>query len=1093
VYRRFLGATGRDWRPVHGLTLASANAAVVAVLTSRAEATILTLRVALLLFGSGFCALVYQVAWLRALRLIFGGSTAASAAVLAIFMAGLGVGGIILGRKADKVGSPLRLYGLLELAIALLAAASPLMVMAARSVYLGLGGSSVMGGVGSTGMRLLLAVLVLGAPTFLMGGTLPAAVRAVERSHDKARRRMGLLYAANTLGAVAGATWANFVSLEALGMRASLWTAAALNLGVALLAITLARRQAAQPAVADEPALASRKPSPFDVPAPVRLVLIAAGLVGFAFLLMELVWYRMLAPLLGGSTYSFGLILAVALLGIGLGGLAYGFGPRPRRPTLFLFAATCAIEAALLVLPFALGDQLVMFAILIRPVGEVGFAALVGSWALLCGIVVFPAALVSGYQFPLLVALLGSGREDVGRQVGLAYAWNTAGAILGALAGGFGLLPLLTAPRCWQLVAAVLVLLALAALVPAWHQLPTGRRNARGWAMSAAVPMAVSLVAVLLLSAPGPSAAWRHTPVGAGRVRPDLSNANARTDWLHGVRRGIAWEAEGVESSIALDRASGYALLVHGKSDGHAIMDAPTTVMLGLVPALAHPAPKRSMVIGLGTGTTAGWLAAVPGMEHVDAVELEATVLDVARACDLVNLGVMDDPKVRVLVNDAREVLLTSPERYDLVSSEPSNPYRAGVGSLFTREFYQAVSDRLTDQGVLAQWVQGYEIDAGTFRTVVATLGEVFPHVEVWETGYNTDLLLLASKQPLVWDLPALEARLATEPYATALLRIWGVAGAPGLFSGFVANADQMAALATAEQGRLNTDDRTFIEFDFARNVGRVRTNLVAQLKALARVRGQNRPSVLGSIDWSLVDENLAQRAMARHIQPPLLGGAPDRQLRGQARRAFVDGDEAGALDLWSQQEQGPLGPGDLAMVAGGLVASGASYDLVAPHLARLAQYQPVESLRLKGLHQLQAGDVSAAAATVLEALVLMRSNAWLWPKSGERTLALARAIGRAQPSQGSVLAQGLSEPFAMHFLDEARLRARVALLPEVVDPQACLGAYLEFEPWVPWTETHLVGREACYRAAGHELAGVASEDLELLLSNQPPDLARGL
>ncbi len=1056
----------------------------------------MTLRVALLLLGSGFCALVYQVAWLRALRMIFGGSTAASAAVLAIFMLGLGVGGIILGRKAARVASPLRMYGLLELAIALLAAASPLLVLAARSAYLGLGGSSVLGSGGSTVMQLLLALLVLGAPTFLMGGTLPAAVRAVERSHDKARRRMGLLYAANTLGAVAGATWANFVALEAFGTRASLWTAAALNVVVALIAIALAKRPAADPepepaAAPDEAPAAS--PDPASAPAPAKLVLVAAGLVGFAFLLMELVWYRMLAPLLGGSTYSFGLILAVALLGIGLGGLAYGFGPRPKRPTLFLFSITCAIEAALLVLPFALGDQLVMFAILLRPIGEVGFPALVGSWALLCGIVVFPAALVSGYQFPLLVALLGSGREGVGRQVGLAYAWNTAGAIIGSLAGGFGLLPLLTAPRCWQLVAGVLVVLALVALVPARRQLPVGRRSTRHWALAAMGPVGVSLVAVLLLSAPGPSAAWRHTPVGAGRMKPELSSANARTDWLHGVRRGIAWEAEGVESSIALERSSGYALLVHGKSDGHAILDAPTTVMLGLIPALAHPEPKRAMVIGLGTGTTAGWLAALPEMEHVDAVELEGTVLEAARSCDMVNLGVMDHPRVTHIVNDAREVLQTSPDRYDLVSSEPSNPYRAGVGSLFTREFYEAVSERLTERGVLAQWVQGYEIDAGTFRTVVATLNEVYPHVEVWETGYNTDLLLLASKQPLVWDLDNLEGRLATEPYATALLRIWGVAGAPGLFSGFVANADQVSELAAAENGRLNTDDRTLIEFDFARNVGRVRTNVVAELKALARTRQQNRPLVQGDVDWQLVDENLAQRAMARHAEPPPLGGSPDRQLRGEARRAYAEGDEARALELWSQQELGPRGPGDLALVSAGLVASGAPAEQIAPEIARLASYQPVESLRLMGLQQLRDGQLEDAATSVEEALLLLRRDPWVWPKAAERTLQLAQGIGERDAALGLRLAAVLEEPFAMHFLHEARLGTRLALLPEQAAPEHCLPAYRAYEPWVPWTEDHLVGREDCYRRAGDPLAEQAALDLERLRAELPPELEAGL
>ncbi len=1060
----------------------------------------MTLRVALLLLGSGFCALVYQVAWLRALRLIFGGSTAASAAVLAIFMLGLGVGGIILGRRADKVAAPLRLYGLLELAIALLAAVSPLLVLAARAVYLGLGGSTVLGAGGSAVVRLLLALLVLGAPTFLMGGTLPAAVRAVERAHDRARRRMGLLYAANTLGAVAGATWANFVSLELLGMRASLWTAAALNLGVALIALTLARRGVAEeeaPEPEPEPAVSSARVALEGAPAPQRLVLVAAGLVGFAFLLMELVWYRMLAPLLGGSTYSFGLILAVALLGIGLGGLAYGFGPRPRRPTLFLFAATCAIEAALLVLPFALGDHLVMFAILLRPLGEVGFAPLVGTWALLCGIVVFPAAFVSGYQFPLLVALLGSGGDNVGRQVGLAYAWNTGGAILGSLAGGFGLLPLLTAPGCWQLVAGVLVLLALAALVPARAQLPEGQRSTGRWALAAAGPIAVSVVAVLMLSAPGPSAAWRHTPVGAGRARPELHDVNARTAWLHQIRRSIAWEAEGVESSIALSKGDGYALLVHGKSDGHTISDARTTVMLGLIPALAHPEPRSSMVIGLGTGTTTGWLAAIPGMERVDSVELEGAVLDAARACTEVNLGAMDHPKVNHIVNDAREILLTTPERYDLVSSEPSNPYRAGVGSLFTREFYQAVSDRLTDQGVLAQWVQGYEIDAGTFRTVVATLHEVFPHVEVWETGYNTDLLLLAAKQPLVWDLPALERRLETEPYATAFHRIWGVSGVPGLFSGFVASSEQTKALALAEAGRLNTDDRTRIEFDFARNVGRKHSNLVYELKILARDRGENRPLVRGEIDWRLVDENVAQRALGRLGQPPSLGGDEARKLRGEARRAYAAGQEAKAVALWNQQDPAlavpSLGPGDDLMIAEGLVVAGAPWETAHAALTQLARSQPIEAIRLKGWYFLNSGDSARAADLCIAAIEQLRRDAWLIPRSAGYTLDLAKAIVERDPSQAGRLSQALGEPFVLRFLDDARQRVRVELLPEDAAVELCVPAHLDFEPWIPWEEDHLASRAACYQRAGHALAPRAQADLERYRAAMPPALERGL
>ena len=250
------------------------------------------------------------------LRLVFGVSTAASAAVLAIFLGGLGLGGLLLGRRADRARSPLRLYADLETGVAVAAAATPLLLAVVARLYFLLGGTAVLGLAGATVLRLALAAVVLGLPAVLMGGTLPAAVRAVERGADAGRRRTGLLYGANTLGAVGGSLYATFLALELLGTNLTVWSASLLNLVVALAARLLVARPGAPAAAPPE----SPEPAPTGA-APVALVLVAAAVVGFAFLLMELVWYRMLAPLLGGSTYTFGLILAVALAGIGAGGL----------------------------------------------------------------------------------------------------------------------------------------------------------------------------------------------------------------------------------------------------------------------------------------------------------------------------------------------------------------------------------------------------------------------------------------------------------------------------------------------------------------------------------------------------------------------------------------------------------------------------------------------------------------------------------------------------------------------------------------------------------------------------------------------------
>ena len=391
--------------------------------------------VAGLLFGSGMCALIYQMVWLREFRFVFGASTLASAAVLSVFLGGLGAGGFWFGRRVDRNPRPLALYAYLELLIAASAALTPLLVWIARELYVALGGVLLLGPVVATLVRLVLTACALAVPTFLMGGTLPAAARAVGGDEDAGRRRVAVLYGINTLGAVAGALLATFALLERLGADATLWVAGALNAVVGGGALWIARTY---PAVFDKQVPVVRAADgEVQRSGYVRMLIFAtAAVVGMAFLLMELVWYRMLAPLLGGTTYTFGLILAVALLGIGLGGTAYALWGRKQTPALAGLALTCILEALCVAIPFALGDQLAVLAGGLREWGALGFGGLVLSWSVVVGIVVLPTAVVAGYQFPLLIALLGPGARQLGLDVGWTYAWNTLGCHSGCLARG---------------------------------------------------------------------------------------------------------------------------------------------------------------------------------------------------------------------------------------------------------------------------------------------------------------------------------------------------------------------------------------------------------------------------------------------------------------------------------------------------------------------------------------------------------------------------------------------------------------------------------------------------------------------------------
>jgi predicted membrane-bound spermidine synthase len=1031
-------------------------------------------RVAPLLFGSGACALVYQVTWLRELRLVFGASTEASAAVLAVFIGGLGLGGLLIGPRADRRRSPLLLYARLEAAIALSAAITPLLLVLVRRAYVGLGGSTLLGAAGGTGVRLLLTALVLALPTLLMGGTLPAAARAVETAGDARRRGVALLYGVNTLGAVFGSFAATFFLLETFGNRRTLWLACAVNFAVALIARAAARR------LPDARGLDSPAEEPAPGTAPPLFVLSAAGIVGFAFFLMELVWYRMLGPLLGGSVFTFGLILTIALLGIGLGGWCYSLLREDQPARLSGFALTCLLEALFVALPFALGDRLALLAAMLRTLGNLGFWGHVLGWSGVASIVVLPAAFVSGVQFPMLVALLGRGRTEVGRQLGRTYAWNTLGAIAGSLAGGFGLLPLLTAPGCWRAVSLLLLLLGVAALALSWQR--------ERMFKSLLAPAACGIAVVPLLFSVGPTSAWRHSGVGVGRAAVGgVNSPNGMRAFLHAERRALLWETDGVESSVALLSRQGMAFAVNGKIDGHATLDAPTQVMSGVLGALLHKGAKTSLVIGLGTGSTAGWLGIVPGMERVDAVELERGVLEVARQCAAVNQNVLANPRVRVLIGDAREVLLTSPERYDLIFSEPSNPYRAGIASLFTRDFYLAAAQRLAPGGVFIQWVQAYEISAEAVRTAYATLGSAFPYVESWRT--HRDLLLIATREPLPHDAAELRRRVAQEPYRSALSSAWRVAGAEGLLAHFVAAPAFTRAVQEAHGPALNTDDQNRLEFGFARAVGRHDLFNIAELRRLAEQHGSDKPQPLeGELDWAQVREEKRRLYLG---QTDWAGASEEELKRGWAFHHYAAGDLPAAARAWLAQSAPPQGPEELALVAEGLAATG--QDTALAYIDGLREWSPAEADAALGRLRLSQGRFEEAARALEAAFVRHRHDPWPKVEIMLRALESAKELTERQPSLGTRMYAALQQPFAARSIHEPRalmaweLASLLGLRPD------CGRALDFFEPWVPWERRFLENRAACYAAMGDARLARARRDLAAFGSNEPLQMGTGL
>jgi predicted membrane-bound spermidine synthase len=1020
-----------------------------------------------LVFGSGWCALVYQTGWLRELRLVFGASTPATAAALAIFMAGLGLGGALLGRRADAHPNPLRLYGLLELGIAAGAALSPLLFAAVRAVYFATGGAAALGDAGALAARLALSALALGVPTFLMGGTLPAAAKGAEPAADRDRRATALLYGVNTLGALCGVLATTFFLLEHLGTRATVLSAAAVNVAIGAAAVLASRRPVPAGAAAEtpaepEPAADGGEPAPAAAPA--GFVFAAAALVGFVFFLLEIVWYRMLAPLLGGSTYTFGLVLAVALAGIGVGGALAAVPARWSRPTLRLFAATCGLEALGAAAAFGLGDRVALLAMALRPAEGAGLAGFAGGWTLVSAIVVLPAALVAGFQFPLLIGLLGRGGGRVGRHVGSVYLWNTAGAIAGSLVGGFGLLPALGAPGCWRL--AVLLLAALCAAAIALSL----RRERRHPALAAAAGAAA--LAAALLFATGPTAAWRHSGIGVGLAGLALpADRNDTRAWITQQRYRVGWERDGVESAVAIWRADGIAFVVNGKVDGNAKFDAGTQIMAPLVGAALHPNPRTALVVGLGTGSSAGWLAAVPGVERVDVAELEPSVLEVARRCAPANRDVLANPRVHVHIGDARELLMTSRERYDLIFSEPSNPYRAGIASLYTQEFYRSVAGRLAPGGIFSQWVQAYGVDAGTVACIAATLRSVFADVEVWETTPG-DLLFVCSAGPKDYAVPALAARVAAEPFRSALRVAWGLEGVEGLLAGFFAtDAFARDALARAGRRQLNTDDRSPVEFGFIRSLADTAPWL-PPFRAETRARGAHRPAVHGGdVDWARVDAN----RLLTHLWQNAELENPEESPVAAVYQEHREGRLPAMVRAWEDGSWKPVPAFERLLLAEALAETGDARAL--PLLTELAPLWPGTCAGLEAALYYRAGDPPRALAALERAAAGFRADPWGSWGVTERTIGIGALLAKEHRWAVRRVFDALAQPFSVNVLEQERVGALIRV-GSMIDCRHAERGLAAFEPDVPWEGGLLRYRAACYEKTGDPAAGRARRDL---------------
>ena len=799
---------------------------------------------------SGAAGLLYQEMWARSLRLSFGGTSEATGTVLAAFVGGIGLGSVLLGRRVERSPRPARLYAAMELGIALYGILSlPILGLVDRayaSLY-----DPLTSGSGHRLLRLALSLGALAAPTLLMGGTLPALSATLTREGDTGRSAVGWAYGANTLGAMAGALAGAFVLLGALGMTGTVLVAVAANLAAAALAWQ--SRDETRPAT-----------PPAERRSPPLLLATAALVSGASVIALEVVWTRTLAGLLGGAHRVFALMLAAVLLGIGGGGLAYARLFAARAPTRAHYAWTIGLQAAgaltLLALAGPIADLL--YLTLPLPLGGSGLTLLA---AVILLAVALPTSLCAGVGYPMLAALARPGPGGVSADVGALGLASAVGSLVGALATSLLLVPLLGTHGSLRLFAALPALVALAFTLG----------QPRLWLVRA---LALAVLVVALLPGPFPARFVESSVTTLSRLER-LPTDRSLAEFRLRSRRLREHFDEGVEATaIVLRTDSQRAMYVNGKPDASSWRDMGTQTLVGALPAVLRPDARRALVIGLGSGTSAGWLAASPRMAQVDVAELEPAMVRAARLFERFHPPALGSRKVRVLIEDGRSLVRGAPRRYDVIASEPSNPWLGGASALYTREFYEGARRHLGERGVFAQWLQTYGIDARSIAVVLRTFTAVFPHAALVYSG-SQDVVLVGSSRPLELAPERLGERLRALGAFPALAARMGLAEPEDLAGCVLAAEDGLRALAHLSGGVVHTDDNAWIEVRAGQSLLHGADHVTSIVRAPGRL-----PSLLAALG---LEASAAPELFARQARC-LSRDAPDaaRHARRQAQRA---------------------------------------------------------------------------------------------------------------------------------------------------------------------------------------------------------------
>jgi len=777
----------------------------------------------LMFFLSGAAALIYQVVWVRSLTLIFGGSHLAVTAVLSIFMAGLAIGGYAIGKYVDHVRKPLRLYGLLELGIAVFAVVFMGWMRLYPSIYVPLAQGRDNAHFYLLFIRVLFSAGALIIPTTLMGGTLPVLSRFVANQPKDLRRYLSFLYGVNTFGAVLGAVAGGFFFLRFYTVSTTLQVAVLTNVLIGFGALLLQDRAAT--ALASNSSVLEKKgvsvkagsaglsrPKTVENAFPLKLVLWGIGVSGFCALGYEVLWSRILTIVVGASVYSFTTMLVAFLAGIALGGEAYGLLPKffkvedigTSRSVSWFGGVQVIIGVTALLVTIYIRDipaNSVRLQNYFLGMGISPFGVRVWSNFTLAFLYMVVPAFFMGVAFPLAGKVHAEYRKVVGRAVGEVLAYNTLGAILGAAISGYGMIYLFGIERSLQMLTVINIGFGLLVF------LSMKNINLLKWGMAGLTAAALVFLAfnhnALRIWDMNYFAIFRNNQPEAFRTPEMVREAVENTD--------VLYYGEGVEAIVSSIKIKGgeQSFITNGRIEASShSRELQCQLTLGHLPVLLSKNPRHVLVIGLGSGMTLGATSVHPGVETITLLEIEPKVIGVAKTFKKYNHDVLNSPKLKIVFNDGRNFLMTSKNKFDVITADPIHPWFRGAGYLYTTEYFKLASEHLLPGGVVCQWLPIYEMTPEDLRSVVRTFREQFRYTMLWLNHYDAELV--GSNSPILIDEAELDRQIR-EPAVFGDLGRVRMGSATDFLSYFVMGTEGMRKFS--EGGILNTDDNLYLEF----------------------------------------------------------------------------------------------------------------------------------------------------------------------------------------------------------------------------------------------------------------------------------------